>query len=246
MDPGQLRFNEGVAFMEAMGQEAARQVFYGSTVVDDKEFNGLQPRMNDLDADNLDQVISAGGTGGGSIYTSVYLVGWGENKVYGIYPKGTSAGLKHTNLGADLVADATGIAGAQLYAYRDQWNWDLGLCLQDDRYAVRICNIDTTASVLGGLSGTQAVTASTFLLKLMMDALDRIPSLNACKPIFYVNRKVRSALRNMALNKGINLVGIENAEGRPKVTVGGVPVHLCDQILNTEAEVTTSTVSIGG
>lgn len=243
-DPATIRFNEGVAFMEAMAQEAARQIFYGSVAVDDTEFNGLQPRMNDLDADNLDQIINAGGTGEGSVYTSVYLVGWGDMKCYGIYPKGTSAGLQHIDLGRDLVADSTGIAGAQLLAYRDQWNWDLGLCLQDDRYVVRICNIDI--SDMQALTGTQETTDSTFLLKLMMDALDRIPSLNACKPIFYCNRTVRSALRNMALQRGINMVGIDSAEGRPKTTVGGVPVHLCDQITNTEAEVTASTVSVGG
>lgn len=243
-NPAELRFNEGIAFMEAMGQEAQRQFIYGNALLDDMEFNGLAPRMNDLDADNLDQVISAGGTGGGSIYTSVYLVCWGAFKCYGLYPKGTQAGLQHHDLGKDLVADSTGIAGAQLLAYRDQWNWDLGLCLQDDRFAVRICNISLTD--LAGVTATQATTASTFLLKLMMDALDRVPSMGGVRPYFYCNRTVRSALRNLALRQGINLVGPSDAEGRPKLEVGGVSVRLCDQIVNTEAEVTASTVSVGG
>jgi hypothetical protein len=89
-------------------------------------------------AANGQNIIDAGGTG--SVNTSVWLVVWGEKTVFGIFPKGSKAGLFHEDLG---LIDAFDANNNRYRAYADHWQWKNGLVVKDWRYVVRICNVDT-------------------------------------------------------------------------------------------------------
>ncbi len=71
-DPVAFRATEDSAFVESMGQEIARTLFYGDETTPEK-FIGLSPRFNTLDvkkADSAKNIIDAGGTANLAIYVA--------------------------------------------------------------------------------------------------------------------------------------------------------------------------------
>jgi hypothetical protein len=212
-----------------MNQTQAQTMFYGNPVTDSKQYLGLASRYGTISgAGNAANILDAGGTG--SVNTSIYLVGWGENEVFNVFPKGSVAGLTSNDLGEQTVYDAS---SNPFQAYRTHYKWDNGLVVKDWRNVVRICNIDTTVT-------SNAIT--TDLLLIMSRALDRIPNLASVKPAFYMNRTLYSFLRTQSLGKSANALSVEkglNQFGTPSTWMSfeGVPLRRCDQLLNTEARV---------
>lgn len=231
----EFRLSEDQAFIEAMNQTMAGAMFYGNPSTDPRQFLGLQTRYSSSTAGNGANILKAGGSG--SVNTSIYLVGWGPNTVFCPFPKGAQAGLMQQDLGEESVPDAN---GNFFQALRSLYQWKNGLAVKDWRYVVRICNIDT--SDLTGQSGTQATTAATNIINLMSRAIDRIPALSMCRPVFYANRTIASMLRVAALNRSSNALSVQQGLtqfGQPQATTMflGIPVRKVDQLLNTETTV---------
>lgn len=229
-----FRLSEAVAFVEGLNQTMAQALIYGNQAVNPEQFNGLAPRFSAISgAGNAQNVIDAGGTG--SVNTSVYLVVWGENTVTGIYPKGSTAGLQHEDLGT---IDAFDSNNARYRAYADRWSWKCGLHVKDWRYVVRVCNIDTANLI--------AESNAADLTKLLVKAFARIPFPGMGTPVFYANRTVKEMLSIQALNKSQNALSITEALrqfGGVDVSIKelkflGVPIRTVDRILNNEARVT--------
>lgn len=243
-----FRLSEGLSFIESMNQSFAQQLIYGDTSANPDGVLGLTPRYNSLSATNSQNIIDAGGSG--SDNTSVWLVVWGENTVTGIYPKGSQAGLTQQDLGE---IDAFDENNDRFRAYAELWKWKFGLHVKDWRYAVRIANIDV--SDLTGQTGTQAITAATWLNKLMIKALARIPSMGMGTATFMASRTVKEMLSVAALDKSQNALSFTQGVNQygtvaPGSVAGqgtgiqggqlqfmGVPVLTVDQILATEARV---------
>ena len=231
-----FRLSEDSAFIEAMNQLQAMTLFYGNPGVDPKTFLGFATRYGAISgAGNAQNILDAGGTGSNNL--SIWLIVWGEQTVFCTFPKGSAAGLQHKDLGEESVADASG----NFYqALRTLYTWKNGLVVKDWRYVVRVCNVNVTD--LAALTGTQALTAATNVIKIMSRAIDRIPNLNMGRAAFYTNRTLASHLRIMALDKSQNALGITDAInqfGQPgkQLSFLGIPVRTSDQLLNTEARV---------
>lgn len=229
-----FRLSEATAFMEAMNQEMAATLFYGAASAPE-EFIGFSNRYTSTSASNGQNILLGGGAGADN--ASMWLVGWGPNTVFNVFPKGSKAGLTHDDLGLVTVETTAGVAGSRMRAYQDHFKWKCGLVVKDWRYAVRIPNIDI--SDLLGLATSQAVGAATFLPKLMSRAIDRFPSMSGIKPVFYANRTIKSNLRVAALEKSSSALGIEEGLdqfGRriSELTFLGIPVRTVDAL--TEAE----------
>lgn len=235
-----FRLSESQAFLEAMNQKAASTLIYGSAS-DPSQIVGLANRYSSLTGSANSQNIISAGSVSGSDATSVWLIGWGANTVHGIFPKGSKAGLVHEDLG---VGDAFDANNNRFRAYMDRFVWDMGLVVKDWRYAVRICNIDS--SVLA----SDPTGATINLIPLMIKALHRLPSYAGgmigndaeatyvgVKPVFYVNRTVREMLDIQAQNKTNLLLSVGNEEGNPKTMLRGIPVETMDSIIGTEATV---------
>ena len=240
-----FRLSEAQAFLEAMNQTMADAVIYGDSSLNPERFNGLAVRYNTINTGTSEvakNVISAGGSGN---CTSVWLVLWGKNTITGIFPKGSKAGLQHDNLGE---YDAFDASNNRYRAYGDRWQWKCGIHVKDWRYVVRICNISLTD--LLGQSGTQANTAATWLPKLMVKALARIPFMGMGTPVFYASRTVKEMLAVGALDKSQGVLSIQDAfQQYGKVEPGfvatggtvrvlGIPVRTVDRILETESALT--------
>lgn len=230
-----FRMDESMAFVEAMSQQQAETLIYG-TAANPEEFVGLAARYSDLSAANAQNILDAGGTG--SDNSSIWLVGWGQRTVHGIFPKGSKAGLDHEDLGLDDAFDSN---NNRFRAYMDRWVWKNGLVVKDWRYTVRVANIDI--SDLVAQTGTQEPTDATAIIKMMSRAIDRLPSLSNVNPSFYVNRTVASHLRIVALDKSNQALSVQeslNQFGENIFTLRflGIPVRIVDRLTEAEAQVT--------
>ena len=224
----QFRLSEESAFIEAMNQEMTGKLFNGNVGSDLKTFSGLATRYSSTTAGNGGNVILAGGTG--SDNASMYLVVWGEQTVFCPFPKGSRAGLRSRDLGEESVQDA---AGGWYQAARSLFQWDSGLVVKDWRYVVRIANIDVSDWV--GVTGTQAATAATNLIKLMMRAIARIPNFSMGRAAFYCNRSIQEGLMIQALEKSQNALSVQEAlsqfgQKMNQLTFMGIPVRGVDQL----------------
>lgn len=240
-DAAAYRLSEDVAFMQAFSDTLATTLIYGDTSVDPEQFNGLASRYFSLTATHVTsgQIIDAGGTGADN--TSVWLVCWSPQTVYGIFPKGSKAGFQQIDEGIQtLLVDTS--TGAYMRAYVTFFQWKCGFAIRDYRAVVRIANIDI--SDLETASDSSSDTSAN-LLKHMSQALDKLPPNMAGRKVFYMNERVRSMLRVKMLDKSNLLLRIDElkAEGtipRPDGTLTflGVPCRRIDAILNTETQIT--------
>lgn len=222
----QFRMSEDKPFLESMNQEMAQTLFYGAKS-SPKEFVGLSSIYSTKSTDDTEagyNILDGGGTG--SDNTSIWLVVWSPETLFGIYPQGSRAGWQHSDKGQQTLLDAS---GNKYEGYRTHYKWDNGLVVKDHRYAVRIANIDMSAL----LAGTGAD-----LIELMIEASEMIPNLGAGRAAFYMRRKVRTALRNqIRTDTNVNLT-FDTVAGKKVMSFDEIPVRRCDELLLTEAQVT--------
>jgi hypothetical protein len=221
-----FRLSEDAAHIEAMGQEMASTLFYGNEGTEPEAFTGLAPRYNSKSAKNADNIIDAGGTG--SDNTSIWLCVWGPQTGFGIYPKGSTAGLQMTDKGQVTVENVDG-NGGRMEAYRTHYRWDAGLTIRDWRYFVRIANID--------VSDLDTVSNTKKIIEWMIQASERIPELGKGRAVFYMNRRLREKLRLGILEKISSNLSWETIAGERVMTFDDIPVRRCDALINAEARV---------
>src|SRR6185369_6127768 len=110
-------------------------------------------------------IVNAGGTSANS-NTSIWLIGWGQNTVHGLFPKGSKAGLQVRDMGEVALTDANN----NVYqGYRTHFKWDCGISVRDWRYVVRIANINVNNG---------AVTTPNFV-NTLVTAVNKLPSVSA-------------------------------------------------------------------
>jgi hypothetical protein len=220
------RLSEDAAHIEGMSQKMASTLFYGNEGTEPEAFTGLAPRFNSLSAENADNIVDAGGSG--SDNTSIWLCVWGPQTGFGIYPKGSRAGLQMTDKGQVTIENVDG-QGGRMEGYRTHYRHDMGLTIRDWRYFVRIPNID--------VSDLDTVANTKNLVNWMIQASERIPSFGKGRACWYVNRTIREKLRLGILEKTASNLSWETVEGKRVMTFDDIPVRRTDALLNTEARV---------
>lgn len=224
-----FRLSEAKAFIEAMNQEMSQTLFYGNSSINPEEFTGLAIRYSSLSATNASHIVNGGGSG--SDNASIWLIMWGAQSIFGIFPKGSKAGLQHDDLGESVVETTAAVGGSRMLAYRDRWQWKCGVALKDWRYVVRGCNID--------ISNLIAKSSNADLIEMMIKMIHRIPNIRAGKPVFYMNRTVFQMLdifRRDDIMAGGGFAKV-NVDGEIQYSFRGIPIRLCDALLETEAAV---------
>lgn len=222
-----FRASEDRAHIEGFAETVASTIFYGNESTQPEAFTGLAPRfstVNQANAASAFNVIDGGGTG--SINASIWLCVWGPRTGFGITPKGSKAGLQAKDLGEVMIQNSDGSA---YQAYVTHYRWDVGLCVRDWRYFVRIANIDTTS--IATLANTKN------LVTLMTQAVEHIPNLGAGRPVFYMNRFLRQQLRLGIVQSAITQVKMEQVAGKHVMVFDDIPVRRVDELLNSEARV---------
>jgi hypothetical protein len=235
------RLSEDSAVIEGMNQALATALVYGDTSIDPEQFVGLAPRYYQTGASAAS--VTAGNVidaGGGTNSTSIWLVGWSNDTIHGIFPKGSKAGLSMEDLGEQTIYDSQSPAG-RYQAYRTHYQWKVGLAIRDWRFVVRIANIGITAlETAGDTSDTSAN-----IIKYMSQALDKLPPTGNVRPVFYMNQRVRAMLRVKMMSKSNAFLTLENLQGpsisRPTLNFMGVPCRRVDGLTNTETQITATT-----
>lgn len=234
-DPRTARMQEARMFIEGMGQTLAKTLIYGTTAGSSttqaaEEFQGLATRMLNIDANG--NVLEGGGSGGDT--TSIYVVCWGPEKVFMVYPKNSApnAGIKHEDLGRVVVTDVMAASSldrtSQFMAYRDHFVIRAGLVVRDPRCIGRIANIEATGA------------SNLFDEDDLITLLNRMPGRGRNAHI-YCNKTVLTQMEialkdknnvNYTSDRGEGLAGV------PMMFFRGHPVRLCDQISDSETEIT--------
>ncbi len=245
---GAFRTKEDNAFLMGMNQQQASTFMYGNALTSPQAFTGFSPLYSTsttTTAQNAKNVVSGGGTA--SANTSMWLISWGDNTCYGIYPKGGQAGLVFENKG-DIVP-AYDSSSNRFEAYTSMFMWQAGLFLEDWRYVVRFANIDTTTTTKG-LFGTTPPDLFAYMIQMVYqlptcnrrvtphqetDAPDEVAP--GIVPAFYMNRKLRLAADQQAIRQKNVLLSVQDYAGEPIVHFRGIPMRTCDAILNNEAAI---------
>lgn len=220
-----FRLSEDYAHVEGMSQALAQAVVYGNQATNPEQFNGLTPRFNALTgAGNSENVIAGGGVGTDN--ASIWLIGWGQQSVHGIYPKGSQAGLQMNDKGQVTIENIDGNNG-RMEGYRTHYRWDCGLCVRDWRYLVRIANIDRSA-LTADLSG------GANLADLMFQAMERLPNLSGA--VFYMDRSLRTKLRQQLSSATKNAtLQVQNVGGTMTASFQEIPIRRLDRLSADEA-----------
>lgn len=224
----EFRASEARAQIEAMSQDLAETLFYGNISVNPERFEGLASRYSSLSADNRENIIDAGGTG--SDNASIWLIAWDPQAIFGIYPKGSTAGIQMNDKGQVTIENIDG-AGGRMEAYRTHFRVDAGLVLKDWRYVVRICNIDRSLLSVSVATGAD-------LNDLMSEALERLPMVTA-NTAFYGDRDMRQMWRKQTAYKlKDSSLTMEDVGGvRSPMFQGEVPMRRVDRLAIDEARV---------
>jgi hypothetical protein len=225
----EFRMSEDKPFLESMNQTVASSFFYGNSDTDPERIMGLAPRYNDITAENAENILDGGGTGTDN--TSMWFVTWGANTAHMIFPKGSTMGLQHNDKGQVTLQDPQ---GNNYEGYRTHYKWDLGFCLRDWRYCVRIANIDV--SDLPSF-GDETADNSAPLMRLMIRAYNKIPNMGMGRTVIYANRTVKTWLEIMAEEKSNVNLTIDMYAGKPITRFWGIPIRMNDALLNTEDQV---------
>ena len=216
------RLSECDGIQQGMSNQISETIFYGDEKINPAGFTGFGAHYYAKTGTGIwgDQIIDAGGTG--SNLTSLWIVTFGMDTVYGIHPEGIPAGYKYKDNGRVPVTDKD---GNKFYAYESQFNWDMGLAIRDPREVVRLANIDTTNE-----------SNTTFINKLIT-ALDQIYDPDKGKTVILCNRKVNTFINILAQAKSNVNLTIEDFGGKKITHFWGYPILRNDAILNTESQI---------
>jgi hypothetical protein len=221
-----FRLSEDKAFMAAMKNDVERGTFYHSVSTTPQKFTGFFPRLDATSGNEAaTQIIKHTSGASGNDQTSILMVVWGFDTVYGFFPQGSTGGLVAKDLGEELVSDGD---GGEYPAYRTWFDWSIGLAVRDWRYVARVCNIDTSALSL---------TADDIIPK-MIDAYYRLQDTVSGDCRIYCNRYIQAALHRQARAAvGNSSLSLAMVEGKEIVTFMGHPIRLTDGIVVTESVV---------
>lgn len=218
-----FRRSEDMAQIEAISQEAARAIFYESVLTSPEKIHGLSARYAGTSGYTASAYVKKPGTTAGTNAQSIWLINWQPGKLYGIYPKGSVAGLKTEDLGKQRVTDSN---SKQYLAYVSHYQWKLGIAVQDYRYAVRLQwdPDDSTNYPDGGKN-------------LYLDLQDMLSLIQAPGPgmRFYMSRTSKMKLdRQLASNAANFLEYLDSGRGRIPSFMG-TPIRITDALVGETA-----------
>jgi hypothetical protein len=246
-NPKRFRYEEDNAFLEGMSQTISRTFMYGNAPANPSQFTGLSAFYNTVNpavAANAANVFDGGGLASNN--ASIWGIGWSPRSIYGVFPKGSKAGLNMDPL--DEVALAYDNLGNPYRAYVTWFKQMAGLCVEDWRWGWRICNLDVTNA---GLAGPNAydifagITKAVLRLPKMARSQSGITETDArsemgmvVRPAIYGNRTVRGFMDIQAIRDRNVLLGPNDYAGAPVTSFRGIPIRIMDVLTSSEAQVT--------
>lgn len=218
-----FRASEDKPFIEGISEEFVRSVFYESTVSNAERIHGLSARYAASTGYTASGYVLPKGTLSGVNCQSVWLITWEPDRIYGIFPKGTKAGLSMHDMGIQLVNDAN---GKSFRAFVSHYQQKCGVAVQDYRYAVRMqWDPDDTA--------TFGDTGKNFYLALqeMLDTVKKVTP----NTRFYMSRTSSKKLNAQLASNDANFLTYVERGGRRVPEFLGVPIRVEDTLVGESA-----------
>jgi len=242
-DPNAWRADQDMNHIEGLFQLMESTLLYGNIGVSPGAFNGLATRFNNLTSvPNGDASWHAnvwdGGCAVASSVTSAWMIEFGDDSVYGIYPPNTPAGLSVRDLGevTKELASGTSATGAN-YLYqvlRTMLRWYLGIQIADERCVQRIANINPVA-----------LAGNNFDENIFIEAKNWLPRAGeAPGTVILVNRALKTQIDIRAVTQKINTYftppsnGTMDVFGKAVTRFQNIPIYVAEKILSTESVVT--------
>ena len=232
-DPTRFRMDEVKGKIESLTQKLEYGLFYGSVASDGATINGLCQRFGNLtDHPNDDAswpVNVWDGAATSSVTTSIWLIEFGINKVYGLYPKNMAAGLEHKDLGELTKQTSSGY----MQMYLDHFRWCIGIFIGDERCVQRYANITAAYSA----------SSNTFDEEILIAAKNQLPGKGeAPGTVILCNRDIKTQMDIRAITRKTNTYFVQDNAGdvwgRPVTRFQGIPVLVAEKILSTETALT--------
>ena len=216
-NPQQARMDEAAAFIEGLSQEMAATMLYGNAATAPEEFTGLAPRMDALAA-----TANVIGGGGSTTLTSIYVVTWGPNSVFMAYPRNTTGGLQHEDLG---ITDALDASSNKFRAYVDRFVWRAGMVVKNVKCIGRYANLEPT--------GTTTTFDEDELIRLINRMVIGPGTRIYCSTNMVTQMQIRLKDKsNVYFTRDNGLDG-----GGPVLRFQGIPVSKCEQVLDSETAI---------
>lgn len=239
-DPNMWRADQDMNHIEGLFQLMESTLFYGSLSTNPGSFNGLATRFNNLESyPNGDQTwlpnVWNGGLASGNA-TSAWMIEFGEDSVYGIYPPNTPGGLNVRDLGEmtkELASSTTSVSLNYMYqVLRTMLRWYMGIQIADERAVQRIANINPIA-----------LSSSDFDENIFIQAKNMLPrNGEGSGTVIFVNRQLKTQIDIRAVSQKINAYTYFNSNetdvfGRSVTKFQNIPIYVAEKILSTETVV---------
>lgn len=217
-NPKEARNQEVLAAIEGLSQTLASGLIYGNNATNAKQFTGLAPRLAALTTSgDFPNVLGCGGSG--ADLSSIYIVQWGEDKVHGVFPRGSkTVGVVHEDMGKQRVFDGN---AKPYWAYVDHFKCHIGVVVRNPRCIARLANIETAGS------------SNTLNEDVLIRLLNNMPG-GGAGAVLYCNPTIFTQLDIIAKDKTNVQYAPTDPFGRPVTYFRGHPVRIVDAILNTE------------
>ena len=222
--PNDYRLSQDRLKVQGFGQKVEQAFLYESVVTSPKAIHGLTPRYPASSGYTASDYVIALGSLAGSNARSIWLINWDPDSMFGIFPKGSVAGLQQVDRGIREVTSP--VNGLPMEAYVTKFNWDCGLTVKDYRRAVRMQWDPDDVSHTDG--------AKTLYLGLQR-MLDTVHDLGP-NARFYMDRVSMAKINaQLASNVDSSLTWVE-LNGRLTPHFRGIPIRI-SEILTGESAI---------
>jgi hypothetical protein len=218
-DAAAFRMSEDQLIMEGISQQFATAAFYESVSTNPERIHGLAPRYYSTTAGDA-SAYTLKGTNAGVNAQSLWLINWAPRKIYGIYPKGSAAGLVVEDKGEQRVLDSS---DNPFYAYVTRLQWKCGIAVEDYRFATRFQWDPDDSAFADDDRG---------MILALQQMIGTIHTLEG-SPRFYMSRTSKRKLDAQLASNDVNLLSQwQNGQGGKMVQAfSGIPLRICDALV---------------
>lgn len=218
-NPAAFRASEDTAIVESFSQSVASSLFYESSVTNPERMHGLSPRYPATSGYTTSSYVLKPGTNAGVNARSIWLITWKPGRIYGIFPRGSSGGLMHQDMGEQLVTD---VNSRQFTAYVSRFQWKFGLAVEDYRYAVRLqWDPDDTTNFADSAKGMYLALANMVGSIFKFEDSTRL----------YMDRVTLRKLNAQLMSNESNMLSQVVVNGRTLNAFMGVPIRITDALV---------------
>lgn len=217
-----FRESENKAHLEGFAQTLETAFLYENAATNPERIHGLSARYAATTGYTASGYVSKGTVAGVNAH-SIWLINWAPDKLYGIFPKGSMAGLKQQDMGKLYVEDSS---NRRFLAFCTQFDWKCGLAVKDYRYAARH---------QWDPDDTNYEDADKSLYLQLQTMLGTVYDLDAAHARFYMDRTSFAKLNAQLASNSANFLEYVEAGKKRIPSFMGVPIRITDALVAESA-----------